>query len=104
VSPLATLSPSDTAEALRGSAFRHTGDHLAATFRTGNFATGARLVAIIAEVAERMNHHPDLTLTFSSLGVELSSHDAGGVTERDVELARHIDTAAEAVGADASVG
>lgn len=98
--PPETLSPSETAEALRGSGFRHAGDRLEARFRTRDFATGARLVAAIAVVADRLNHHPDLTLTYSAVGVVLSSHDAGGVTERDLELARHIGTAAAAEGAE----
>jgi len=51
-------------------------------------------VAAIAEAAERLNHHPDLTLTYSAVGVELSSHDAGGVTDRDLDLAHLIDAAA----------
>ena len=97
-----TLTPGETAEALRGSGFRHEGAELTASFRTGDFATGARLVAAIAEAAEELNHHPDLTLSYGVVGVRLSSHDAGGVTQRDLELARRITAAAGAVGADPS--
>ena len=95
-----TLSPAETAEALRGSGFRHEGDRLRAQFRTRDFRAGARLVAAIADAADRMDHHPDLTLTYRAVGVELTSHDAGGVTGRDLELARQISSAALAVGAD----
>ena len=98
----AVLTPENTADALRGSGFRHDGSQLTATFGTGDFAIGARLVAAIAEAADDLNHHPDLTLTYAAVEVRLSSHDAGGVTERDLELARRIDVAAAAVGADAS--
>lgn len=93
-----TLTPGDTAEALRGSGFRHEGAELTASFRTGDFATGARLVAAIAEAAEELDHHPDLTLSYGEVGVRLSSHDAGGVTRRDLELARRITAAAIASG------
>ena len=97
MSPAAPLSSSQTAEALQGSAFRHAGDRLVATYRTPDFATGARLVAAIAEAADRLDHHPDLTLKYSAVGVELTSHDAGGVTGRDLELAHQIDAAAAAI-------
>lgn len=71
---------------------------------TGDFATGLRLLDAIAAEAEAMNHHPDLDLRYPHLDVKLSSHDAGGVTERDVRLARRISelAAVEGVRADLS--
>jgi 4a-hydroxytetrahydrobiopterin dehydratase len=71
-----------------------------ARFETGDFATGLRLVNRIGEAAEAMNHHPDLDLRYPHLDVTLSSHDVGGVTERDVRLARSISefAAREGVG------
>ncbi|MDP9889578.1 pterin-4a-carbinolamine dehydratase [Pseudarthrobacter enclensis] len=44
----------------------------------------------IGASAEEVNHHPDLTLTYSTVGVTLSSHDVGGITSRDIDLARII--------------
>jgi 4a-hydroxytetrahydrobiopterin dehydratase len=57
-------------------------------FRTRDFATGLQLVNLIGEAAEQANHHPDLDLRYGHLNVRLSSHDAGGITDRDVALAR----------------
>ncbi len=99
-----TFTPDETAEVLQESPFRHEGSSLVASFPTGDFATGARLVALIAEDADALNHHPDLTLTYGSVGVELTSHDAGGVTERDLELAQRIDAAATSLGVTAIPG
>ncbi len=59
-------------------------------FRTGNFVTGLKLVNAIGEAAEAANHHPDLDLRYPHLNIKLVSHDAGGVTERDIVLARRI--------------
>lgn len=75
---------------------------LHARFRTGDFVTGLRLATAIAEAAEKMDHHPDLDLRYPHLNVRLSSHDVGGVTDRDLRLARRIsELAAEAgVAAD----
>lgn len=71
---------------------------LYATFKTGDFVAGLTLVEHIAEAAETANHHPDLTLTYPSVAVKLNSHDVGGVTERDLDLARVISGLAAAAG------
>lgn len=70
---------------------------LHARFETGGFATGLALVNRIGEAAEDANHHPDLDLRWGHLDVRLTSHDSGGVTERDLRMARRIsELAAEA--------
>jgi len=69
--------------------------------RTRDFATGLALVNAIAAAAEQMNHHPDLDLRYSHVDVRLTSHDAGGVTERDIRLARIVSTIAHEAGAQA---
>ncbi|WGL53886.1 4a-hydroxytetrahydrobiopterin dehydratase [Nocardioides sp. BP30] len=74
-------------------------DRLHASFDTGDFATGVRLVDAIALAAEEAAHHPDLDLSYGRLDVRLFSHDAGGVTVRDVELARAISELAATAGA-----
>lgn len=74
---------------------------LHARFRTGDFATGLRLVNEIGEAAEAANHHPDLDLSYTHVHVRLSSHDVGGVTSRDVDLAREISRLAEGMDAGA---
>lgn len=66
---------------------------------TGDFATGMRLVQAIGEAAEAADHHPDVTLTYPEVTVWLSSHDVGGLTSRDLDLARTI----SGLAADADV-
>jgi 4a-hydroxytetrahydrobiopterin dehydratase len=68
--------------------------------RTGDFATGLSVLNAIGAAAEEMNHHPDLDLRYSRIDVRLSSHDAGGVTDRDVRLAHKIEDIAAAAGAE----
>jgi len=69
---------------------------LHASFATGDFATGLRLVNRIGDAAESANHHPDIVLTYPKVEVSLTSHDAGGVTSRDVSMARSISAMAAA--------
>ncbi len=74
---------------------------LHARFATGDFATGIRLAERIGAAAEELNHHPDIDLRYPHVTVRLTSHDTGGVTQRDVELARRITAAAAELGVPA---
>ncbi len=65
---------------------------------TGDFAAGLALVEKIGAVAEARNHHPDVDLRYPHVDVALRSHDADGVTERDVDLAREISRLAADAG------
>lgn len=73
-----------------------------ARFETGSFNAGVALVQAIGAAADEMNHHPDVDLTYPCVDVRLSSHDVGGVTMRDVVLARAISEMAAALDAAAS--
>ncbi|WP_250003186.1 4a-hydroxytetrahydrobiopterin dehydratase [Actinoplanes sp. M2I2] len=70
---------------------------------TKDFGTGLALVNAVGEVAEQMNHHPDVTLRYSAVDLRLTSHDTGGVTSRDVRLARAVSSVASALGLRLSV-
>lgn len=71
---------------------------LHARFLTGDFSTGLRFVTAVTEVAERANHHPDVTLTYPFVDVRLISHDVSGVTQRDIDLARRVSEVAREQG------
>jgi 4a-hydroxytetrahydrobiopterin dehydratase len=75
---------------------------LHARFRTGSFVKGLELANRIGEVAEEANHHPDLDLSYPTLDVRLVSHDVGGVTSRDLDLARRISEIAAELGVAAA--
>jgi 4a-hydroxytetrahydrobiopterin dehydratase len=94
------LSPEDV-EAANLSDWRVIGEALHTRYRTGNFATGLKLVNAIGEAAEQANHHPDLDLRYPHVDIDLSSHDAGGITDRDISLARRISELAADLGVDA---
>jgi 4a-hydroxytetrahydrobiopterin dehydratase len=53
--------------------------------------TGIRIVDDVAVVAEELNHHPNVDIRWRDVTFTLSTHSEGGVTERDLELARRID-------------
>ncbi|MEV0004567.1 4a-hydroxytetrahydrobiopterin dehydratase [Micromonospora sp. NPDC050980] len=66
--------------------------------RTPDFATGLALVAAVGAEAERVDHHPDLDLRYTFVDVRLWSHDVGGVTGRDLRLARAVTALAAEAG------
>ena len=70
--------------------WRHLLTGIRARFRTGDFAAGVAFVERIGVAADEADHHPDVTLTYPAVKVMLSSHDVGGVTSRDIGLARRI--------------
>ncbi|SBT68074.1 4a-hydroxytetrahydrobiopterin dehydratase [Micromonospora sediminicola] len=70
--------------------------------RTPDFAAGLALVAAVGAEAERVDHHPDLDLRYTHVDVRLWSHDAGGVTGRDLRLARTISALAADAGLSVS--
>jgi 4a-hydroxytetrahydrobiopterin dehydratase len=67
---------------------------LARSFRFADFAEAFGFMARIALAAEKLDHHPNWSNVYNRVEVELSTHDAGGVTALDVELARRMDAAA----------
>ncbi|MDQ0424384.1 VOC family protein [Cellulomonas iranensis] len=92
-----TLSGQEVADAgLAG--WTDLGDGLRTRVVTGDFTTGLALVAAIGAASEEAGHHPDVDLRYGRVDVRLVSHDSGGVTERDVALARTVSRLAADAG------
>ena len=70
------------------------GDALVREFEFANFVGSVDFVNRITPVAEEMNHHPDLAISWNKVKVSLSTHSEGGITENDFELATKIDSLA----------
>ena len=66
------------------------GGALTRTFRFADFVHSVGFVEHLAEVAEERQHHPDIDIRYNKVTLRLSTHSAGGVTQRDVELAEAI--------------
>ena len=71
------------------------GDEIVKTFDCGTFPAAIAFVVRIGFFAERADHHPDLDVRWKRVRVALTTHDAGGLTGKDLDLAREI----EGVGA-----
>jgi 4a-hydroxytetrahydrobiopterin dehydratase len=75
-------------------------DGLHRTVELPGFRDAVTAIVAIADVAEEMDHHPDIDLRWRTLRLALVSHSAGGVTELDLELARRIDALLPASGTE----
>ena len=67
------------------------GDAIEKQFELDDFSGSVEFVNRITPVANEMNHHPDLAISWNKVTVTLSTHSEGGLTENDFELAQKID-------------
>jgi len=89
----ARLSPQEVDQALAGELTDWTrdGDAITRQVEAPSFLAGISLVQRVAEEAEAADHHPDIDIRYTTLTFTLSTHSEGGLTARDLELARTID-------------
>jgi 4a-hydroxytetrahydrobiopterin dehydratase len=66
-----------------------------------SFPEAIVFVNAVAHLAELLNHHPDVDIRYSNITVALVTHDAGGITVKDVTLAKQIEAIRKKVGASA---
>lgn len=74
-----------------GWALAEDGGSISREFRFRDFQQAFGFMTAVALAAERMDHHPDWSNVYNRVTVRLSSHDIGGLSDRDVRLARRID-------------
>lgn len=74
------------------SGWEHKGGFLVKEFNFNNFMESMAFANRIAPLAEEVNHHPDITISYSKVTLSLTTHEAKAVTPKDFELALKIDT------------
>jgi 4a-hydroxytetrahydrobiopterin dehydratase len=67
------------------------GDVITKTFQFRNFMTGINFVTAVAKAADAADHHPDIDIRYTKVTCALSTHSAGGITQKDLDLAKQID-------------
>ncbi len=89
---MAKFSPSEVDKRLaRLDGWRREGKFITKTFTFGTFMEGIEFVNGLATIAERLEHHPDIHIRWTTIRLEIQTHDEGGITPYDIELAEQID-------------
>lgn len=70
------------------------GNTLSKSYHFAAFPDGIAFIAKVADIAEAMSHHPDIDIRYTKVHFALSTHDAGGITTKDLELAKSIEALA----------
>jgi 4a-hydroxytetrahydrobiopterin dehydratase len=66
-------------------------DGIEKKFQFKNFTEALGFIAKVGVISEKMNHHPELFNVYNKVNIRLTTHDAGGVTNKDIKLASEID-------------
>ena len=70
--------------------WRREGDRIVRDFQFADFVAALGFIAQVGALAERADHHPELTNVYSRVSIALTTHDAGGITPMDTALAAEI--------------
>lgn len=86
------LSPKERKDALKAVPhWKHKSQIIRRTFEFKDFPAAIRFVDAIAKVAEKAWHHPDIDVRWNKVTLALTTHDAGGLTAKDISLASKFD-------------
>ncbi len=87
------LSPEQIADHLQTvPGWADVGGKLSRTFEFPSYSRGVVFAVAVSNVAEQMDHHPDLTICYQRVTIAVNTHDVGGISPLDFELARRAET------------
>ena len=69
----------------------HSGESIQRTYKFKDFQNSMRFVGRVAEAAEAAQHHPDILIRWNLVTLTLTTHDSGGITAKDFEMAKKCD-------------
>ena len=88
---MALLSEHDLSAGLSDLRWERDGDSLVKSVKGEDFAAALAYVNAVAAKAEAADHHPDIDIRWNTVKLRLSTHSEGGITDKDLALARQID-------------
>ena len=93
-SPLSGADISSRLTSLNG--WQHQNGELVRTFQFADFRASLAFVNRVGDLAEAAGHHPDIDIRYNKVHLALVTHDAGGITTKDFDLAKQIDSVGDA--------
>ena len=91
---MSLLDDSTIESALESLSWDREGDEIVRKFDCGTFPKALEFVNALGERAEAANHHPDIDIRWKDVTLRLSTHSAGGLTQKDLDLASEINALA----------
>lgn len=89
---MTTLTPEQIQSALaKLDGWTQEGDSITKTYQLPSFPAALLFVNVVGHLAEAANHHPDILIKYRNVSLTLSTHDAGGLTTKDFDLAGQVD-------------
>jgi 4a-hydroxytetrahydrobiopterin dehydratase len=85
------MEPAEIDAALRDLEWARDGEVLVKVVKRRNFAESLAVVNAVGAVAEAADHHPDIDIRWDTVTLRLTTHSAGGLTQKDIALATEID-------------
>ena len=90
--PMPKMDPAQIATAMAAvPQWKQTGDVISRTFQFKDFPAAMKFANAVAELAEAAWHHPDMDIRWNKVTLALTTHDTGGLTQKDFDLARQFD-------------
>lgn len=81
----------DRLQELNGWTYVDVDGHLKKTYKLQDFKASLDFVNAVGELAEEADHHPDIVIQYNNVSLSLRTHDEGGITEKDFQLAARIE-------------
>ena len=85
------LSDDEVAAGLAGLAWERDGDELVKVVTRKDFGEAMQFVNAVALIAEGANHHPDIAISWNKVTLRVTTHDVGGLSQLDLDLAAAVD-------------
>ncbi len=91
---MAELLSDDEIEAQLPDGWHRDGDEIVRTFEFDEYLRGVNFAQLIGEIAEAQFHHPEMRIGYKEVEVRFTSHEEGGITDADIEMAELVNTEA----------
>jgi 4a-hydroxytetrahydrobiopterin dehydratase len=88
---MSTLDDTTIAAALAQLDWQRDGDELVKVAKRGDFAKALAYVNAVGQLAEEADHHPDIDIRWDTVTLRVTTHSAGGLTQKDLDLAAAVD-------------
>ncbi|WP_306053045.1 4a-hydroxytetrahydrobiopterin dehydratase [Natronococcus wangiae] len=89
---MADLLSDDEIDAQLPDEWAQEGDEIARTYEFDDYLRGVNFAQMVGEIAEAQFHHPEIIIRYEEVEIRLTSHEAGGITEDDIEMAELIES------------